>query len=273
MARTIGSALRWAKPLSDQAEWALAELLSLPRSALYLNLNTALDPLVWDRFEKIVSRLVKNEPLEYIFGRTFFYGLDLSLSEETLIPRQETEWMIDTVVHSMLSPLEGKVLLDLCTGSGCCGLALKKTFPVLEVFLSDISPGAVEMAKKNAVSNGLEVKVLLGDFLQPFTEKKADYVLCNPPYISEKEYPFLEPSVRDFEPKRALVGGEDGLDFYRRLSRELFSVLNPGACIWFEIGRGQGEAVFSLFSDWPIKSVKILKDWAQHDRIFFLEIE
>ena len=273
MANTIGSALRWAKHFSNQAEWALSELLSLPKSALHLSVNTPLDPLVWARFEKIVGRLAKGEPLEYIFGRTVFYGLDLSLSKEILIPRQETEYMVDTIVHSMPSSLDGKILLDLCTGSGCCGLALKKNFPALEVFLSDISEGAVKVAEQNASNNELEVTVLLGDFLQPFIEKKADYIICNPPYISEKEYPFLDSSVRDFEPKRALVGGEDGLDFYRRLAEELFSVLNPGARIWFEIGRGQGEAVFSLFSNWPIKSAKILKDWAQHDRIFFLEIE
>jgi release factor glutamine methyltransferase len=153
------------------------------------------------------------------------------------------------------------------------GIALKKRFPELTVCLSDISSEALAIAAENASINCVEVELLEGDLLHAFKGRSADFIVCNPPYISEREFSSLDIEVRAHEPRRALIAGESGLEFYERLACELPSYLNPGSKIWFEIGTGQGEAVQKLFQGSFWKNCRVENDWSGHERFFSLEIE
>jgi|SRR5579862_331146 len=256
------------------AEELLSFVLHLPRLELYLQFDK---PLVQDELNvlrDLVKRKLKGEPLEYLLGRVSFYGCTLTVTRDVLIPRPETEILLDKACHRLKSlSLEGKKAWDLCTGSGCLGIGLKKTFPQLQVFLSDVSDKALAVARNNAETNGVSVACLKGDLLAPFAGSKADIILCNPPYVSNKEYDHLDSSVSAYEPKEALVGGEEGLFFYQRLSAELPACLNPGALLFFEIGFSQGKAVQDLFLAPCWRHARIEKDFAGHDRFFFLEFE
>ena len=208
-------------------------------------------------------------PRAYVEGEVEFYDCQISVTPDVLIPRQETEILVDLVLKKL-----GKgTLLDLCSGSGCIGLSIKKHLPDLDVVLSDISQKAIDLARKNAEKNNLDVSFFVGDLFNSLTEKKFDYLVCNPPYISEEEYIKLEPSVKDYEPKQALVGGDDGLLFYRRLETEMPNFLSGGAKVFFEIGYTQGKALLEIFSNPIWNNQEVLKDWAGHDRFFFLEFD
>lgn len=256
------------------AETLLSSVLNVKRMDLYLKFECPLEEKELDHFRALIKRAALKEPVEYILSQVEFYGIDVFVSPDTLIPRQETEILVDKVSSFLQKDeLEGKCLLDLCSGSGCMGLSLKKKFPILSVYLSDFSKSALSLSQKTAEKNGVDVFFLQGDLLDPFRGKKADYVLCNPPYISEAEYRDLELSVKGFEPKSALVGGFTGLEFYERLNKDLPLHLNSKAKVFLEIGYLQGEAVSKIFSDpcWVRK--ELLQDWSGKDRFFFLEIE
>lgn len=222
----------------------------------------------------LLKRRSKGEPIQYIRGTVDFFDCTFKVNSGVLIPRQETEILVDRIATQLSKEsLKGKVLLDLCCGSGCIGIALKHRFPDLEVILSDCSPQALAVAKENAEINKVDVKFCEGDFLNPFEKDQIDYFVCNPPYVSSKEFESLEREVRDFEPKIALVAEQDGLAFYHRLTTELPRVLKPKAKVWLEMGYLQGEAISELFKSFPAKQMQVLQDWSGHDRFFFLEFE
>ncbi|MBY0529367.1 MAG: peptide chain release factor N(5)-glutamine methyltransferase [Rhabdochlamydiaceae bacterium] len=256
------------------AEHLMSHVLKMPRLDLYLQFDRPLQDEELSSYRSLLKRKAQGEPLEYILGEMPFYDCILNITPSVLIPRPETEILIDKVCSRLKDKnLVGLHAWDLCCGSGCLGLSLKKKFPDLFVTLSDLSLEALSVAQKNSERNGLEVDFLQGDLLAPFKGRLADLVLCNPPYISQKDFNDLDPSVRLFEPKLALLGGESGHLFYERLACELPLFLNSGALVCFEIGYGQGEVVSSLFSasHWRAKSLE--KDWAGHDRFFFLEFQ
>jgi release factor glutamine methyltransferase len=256
------------------AEELLAYILRLSRMDLYLHFDKPLLNEELDLLRPLIKRKLNGEPLEYLLKNMEFYGCRLLITPDALIPRPETEILLDKACDLLRKcGLEKKYVWDLCTGSGCLGIGLKKKIPRFEVILSDISENALALARKNAANNDVEVECLHGDLLLPFAHRKADIILCNPPYISNKDYHLLDRSVRDFEPKEALIGGEDGLLFYKRLSIELPFYLHPGALLFFEIGAGQGEAVRNLFLAPHWCKISIEKDWSGHERFFFLEFE
>jgi len=211
---------------------------------------------------ELLKRCGKGEPFEYVVGECEFFHCTIKVDRRVLIPRPETEILVERVAKEA----KERVLWDLCTGSGCIGIALKKANPALSVTLSDLSSEALLLAEGNAKLNGVDVEIVQGDLLAPFQGRKADWIVCNPPYISERELGELDPSVVNFEPKMALLGGEKGTEFYERLKKELPPYLNPGAHIFFEIGSGQGEALKKLFPKGELHF-----DWAGHPRFFFLE--
>jgi release factor glutamine methyltransferase len=256
------------------AEALLSHVLGVKRMDLYLRFEYPLEEKELSMFRALLKKAALAEPVEYILSTSSFYGLNVHLSSHVLIPRPETEILVDQVAKLLeQTSVDGKVLLDLCSGSGCIGLSLKKKFPSLSVTLSDISLDALALSKKSAELNELDVSHLQGDLLSPFSLKKADYIVCNPPYISEPEYENLDLSVKGYEPKLALVGGETGLEFYERLASDLPSHLNPGAKVFLEIGMAQGAALNKIFSSpfWVKKELR--QDWSGKDRFFFLEIE
>lgn len=253
-----------------EAEELIAAALGLPRLEIYLQFDRPLNEPELDECRRFLMRRSQREPIQYICGSVDFYQCKLKVNRSVLIPRQETEILVDKIAQSLTGvDLKGKTLWDVCCGSGCIGLALKKKFPDLHVILSDISPEAIRLAQENARQNEIEVDFKLGDLLSPFEGFMADYVVCNPPYVTEKEYEALDPEVKDHEPKGALVSGPTGLEMYRRLAEALPFFLNKGGQVWLEIGSGQKDGVMTYFSNNNWTKCKVESDWAGHDRFFY----
>ncbi len=249
------------------AETLLAHFLKLKRIELYMHFDRPLTEEELVPFREALKRAIRGEPIEYIMGEVEFYGAKLKITPAVIIPRQETEILLDMV----LKQLDGseKRALDLCTGSGYLAIGLKKMRPDLEVVAVDLSKEALEVARGNGEYNGVEIEWLLGDLTKPL-HGKFDLVLCNPPYITADDYTTLDRSVRDFEPKMALVSGPTGYEFFERLAKELPPFLNEGAKVFFEIGTGQGAQVLKIFSQGPWTGQTVKPDWAGHDRFFSL---
>lgn len=239
----------------------IAHCLQCSRLDLYMDIDRPLEESELEQCRHFLKRRGQREPLAYMVGEMEFFHCRLDVSPHVLIPRQETEILVDKIVKE--ENLEEKILWDLCTGSGAIGISLKKAVPSLQVVLSDISDKALEVAQNNARKNEVEVQFLLGDLFAPFQGLKTDFIVCNPPYISEEEYAHLEPEVRLFEPRGALVA-QEGLEFYRRLALEAPNYLQPEGVLWLEIGAGQGEELHKIFASW--KQCTIEKDWSGHDR-------
>lgn len=256
------------------AEMLLAHVLKVKKGDLFLTGDRPLSGQEVTAFHHAIEAKARKEPLEYLLQEVEFYHCLLSVTPDVLIPRQETEILLDLVCSRLKGSETGA--LDLCTGSGCLAIGLKKAVPKLGVVGVDLCPRALKVACANGKKNGVEVEWHLGDLLGPVAGQKFDLVLCNPPYISEGEFLSLEDEVRLFEPKKALVGGKTGLEFFERLALELPAFLRPGAQVFFEIGTGQKEALLSLFSKSCWHRVQVEPDWAGHDRFFssiFLENE
>lgn len=257
-----------------EAEQLIADALMVKRLDLYMDFDR---PLTEDELVKCrqsLARRAKGEPSQYIHGSVDFFDCSFRVNPSVLIPRQETEILVDKIAQVLtVDNLSEKVLWDVCCGSGCIAISLKKRFPLLTVVASDLSPQALAVARENATLNGVEIEFLQGDLLTPFQGRKTDYLVCNPPYINTKDYFNLEREVRDFEPKMALLAGDRGDEIYKRLSENLLNYLNPRAKVWFEIGTGQGDLVKSCFESQLYKEIRVENDWAAHERFFFLEIE
>lgn len=257
------------KPNRDLQE-IIAHVLGRKRSEIFFE-DLTLTQSQQDAINALWKRRESGEPLSYILEQVEFYGCQIEVNPSVLIPRLESELLVELV----LKRLEGDsgLLLDLCTGSGALGLAIKKQRPDLTVILSDISPQATLLARKNAARNEIEVDILLGDLFAPLFERKIDFLVCNPPYVSAKEYEELEKSVREFEPKLALVGGDEGLDFYKRIEKESQNYFRDNGKLFFEIGASQGNSVKEIFSGAVWRRKEVLKDYANLDRFFFLEYQ
>lgn len=257
-----------------QAQDLLGRALSLKPMDLYLYFDRPLTDPELQKCREWLGRRAKHEPAAYIEGCVEFLDCTITVTRDVLIPRPETEILADKIARELANePLEGKVLWDVCTGSGCIGIALKRRFPELRVILSDLSTAALHVAAGNARANQVDVELVEGDLLAPFFERQADFIVCNPPYISENEYMTLDVDVREFEPKSALVSGNTGLEIYERLAVDLPAHTRRPAKVWLELGGTQGEGVKRIFDSSHWKTSHLEKDWAGWDRFFFLEIE
>lgn len=251
-----------------EAEELIADALTLRRIDLYLNHDRPLNPKELEKCRSFFSRRAKKEPPQYILGEVSFAGVKIKVNPNVLIPRPETEILVEKIAESLKDiSLQGKVLVDMCTGSGCIGIALKKRFPELNVILVDVSAAALKVASENALLNDVKVVLIESDLFTNL-EGDFDFFVCNPPYVTEKEYLTLAPELH-FEPKIALVGGQDGLAFYQKISEVLFSRIKDSA--WLEIGKDQGRAVLDLFKKNNWTQSQIEKDWSGHDRFLILK--
>ncbi len=251
-----------------------SHILEVKPLDLYVQFDRPLQETELSAFRTNLLRRSKGEPYQYISGVVNFFDCKFLVTKDVLIPRQETEILVDKIAKRLKGEsLEGRVLWDICCGSGCIGISLKKCFPELTVVLSDLSSEALTIATRNAVENEVDVSIRHGDLLQPFAGEKAHYVVCNPPYVSEDEYPALDVEVRNFEPKLALVAEDCGLSFYKRLAMELNTYLHPKGKVWLEIGSLQGQAVKDIFKGADYPQSQLLQDWSGHDRFFLLENE
>ncbi len=253
------------------AEQLLAHLLKMPRLKLYLNFDRALTTAETDALRELIKRRGLREPLQHITGSTSFCGFEITVSRHALVPRPETE-MLAELGWQFLSTLNSQpsTALDFGTGTGCIAIALAAKNPHAKITALDISPEALALAKENAAQNKVaeRIEFLQGDgFVALKTDAQFDLIVSNPPYIASAEIATLDPEVRDFDPRSALDGGADGLDFYRRLAAEAKSFLKPAGKIMLEFGDGQADAIKSIFENekWIVEAVR--DDYSQRARI------
>ncbi|MEA5112659.1 MAG: peptide chain release factor N(5)-glutamine methyltransferase [Geobacteraceae bacterium] len=227
-----------------EAEWLLCAALGMDRVGLYVNFDKPLSTTELAACRSLVSRRAKREPLQYILGSQDFYGLDFEVAPGVLIPRHDTETLVQEAAARC--PQAGKVL-DIGVGSGCIAVALAKSLPGIEMTGSDSSTAALDLAARNADRHGIRLTLVHGSLFEPFQGRTFDLIVSNPPYIPTADLGTLQPEVRDHEPRQALDGGLDGLDFYRLIIPEALGHLDTGGWLLLEIGIGQAADVIGLF--------------------------
>ena len=222
------------------------------------------------KMEEATARLLKGEPLAYVLGEWEFYGLTLKVNENVLIPRDDTCAVVDLAISQALFLPEMPRILDLCTGSGCIGLALASRIPDARVTLADISRDALAVAKQNITLHKLSGRVscVNVDAMKepPAFLGKFDMIVSNPPYIPDRELEELPESVKDFEPHLALFGGEDGLDFYRAVAKNFRNALKPGGYLAFEFGEFQGDDICQILVENGYTILERTKDFNDRER-------
>lgn len=214
-------------------------------------------------FNSYIEKREKGVPIAYILGEKEFMGLTFHLNSDTLIPRPDTECLVEKIIER--NSLSAPKILDLCTGSGCIGISLVKFIPDAKCDLTDISEGALKMAAENVTLHKAELhtRVFKLDVLNDNISCDYDIIVSNPPYIKRSIVPTLE--VSKFEPARALDGGTDGLDFYKVIAQKAYNALAEGGMLALEIGYDQGESVTNLLADFS--DVKLYKDYGDNDRV------
>lgn len=240
---------------------------SIETAALYRD-NPLIDDETAARIAKIVARRARREPLHYILGRIGFHGLDLVIGPGVLIPRPETELLVEEAV-ALVSTLPAPRILDLCTGSGAVALAIAKAVPHAHVVGADASPEAIALARENARALAIEnLEIRQGDLYAPVAGERFDLIVSNPPYIESAAVAGLQPEIALYEPRAALDGGPDGLVFYRRIMAGVAEHLTKRGAIALELGAGQAGAVAGIVeAALPGAIVSLRRDWAGHDRI------
>ena len=261
-------------------------MMDIPFSKIILEYQEVLQDRLCDKYFELIDRRSKGEPVQYIMGSQEFMGLEFIVNENVLIPRQDTETLVEDALEIInTGTLRGEDMdvkrkewdiLDLCTGSGAIGVSLARIANKVNVTCSDISEGAIKVAKENAQKHGVakSVKFEQGDlfkpFSKPFRKQKFDMIISNPPYIKSSIIPTLQKEVCEYEPISALDGGESGLDFYERIVSGVGGHLRKSGVLLLEIGHDQGEAVGGLLSrNGDFTSIRVLKDLANRDRIVF----
>jgi release factor glutamine methyltransferase len=229
-----------------EAEWLLCEALGMDRVGLYVNFDKPLTSDELAACRTLVRRRAGREPLQYILGSQDFFGLDFEVSPGVLIPRHDTETLVQQAVNRC--PAKATIL-DIGVGSGCIAVALAKTCADSHVYGVDPSPKALELAQRNAERHGVSVTLVKGSLFEPFEGRKFDLIVSNPPYIPTAELAGLQPEVRDYEPREALDGGPDGLDFYRRIIPSAPPYLEAGGWLLLEVGIGEAPDVLALFNE------------------------
>lgn len=244
--------------------WYLLQMVCrIERSYYYVHGEEDITQDAQKEYEIAVQKRAEHIPLQYIIGEQEFMGLRFKVNSNVLIPRQDTETLVEQVLK-IVKP--GMKVLDLCTGSGCVLISVLKNAPELTGMGSDISKTALLVAKENAKLHEVDADWVRSDLFDNITET-FDVIMANPPYIPTGEILSLMPEVRDFEPENALDGGADGLDFYRKIAGQVKDYLNPGGYVYMEIGYDQGEAVSELMRNAGFTEVEVIKDLAQNDRV------
>ena len=223
--------------------------------------------------ETLAARRLAGEPVAYITGSWEFYGLPLKITPDVLIPRSDTEVLVDTALSLAEARGGGVRILDLCTGSGCIGCALASRLPAAHVVLLDLSPKALEVARENLRSCGLGTRAVAMEadaMAEPDTKLGSfDMIVSNPPYIAPQEIETLDPSVKDYEPRMALDGGKDGLDFYRSIAFRWKKLLRASGHLVFEVGETQAEQVMHILRLAGFRGIGSEKDTAGIQRVVY----
>ncbi|MDH7604662.1 MAG: peptide chain release factor N(5)-glutamine methyltransferase [Melioribacter sp.] len=254
------------------AELLLADVLNCKRLDLYLKYDQPLSEDEINKYREYLSRRSKNEPLQYIVGKAEFYGLEFKVNPSVLIPRPETELLVETIIN--LEKDKSKTLiLDIGTGSGNIAITLAKYLPYAKIIAMDISSEALNVAKENSefynTSNQIEFirKNIFDDF--SLYDLKFDVVVSNPPYVSIEDYNFLQKEIINYEPKIAVTDNEDGMKFYKRITQISKQCLKSNGKLFYEIGKGQSEIISKMMAEENFYDIHILKDYQQIDRVIY----
>jgi release factor glutamine methyltransferase len=250
------------------AQTLLAEALGKDRTYLIVNFNQQLDDGLLAKYQLLIERRAAGEPLQYITGHQEFFGLEFEVTPDVLIPRPETEIMIEETIRLVQqNNLAEPVIVDVGTGSGCIAVTLAREIEDAQIIACDISLAALQVARRNAVRHNLEdrVQFIESDLLAAFSdegekENFADFILSNPPYVAASELATLQREVRDWEPHLALTDHGDGLSFYRRLLQDTPSRLKPGGYLICEMGYTQSEAVSAMIAPAVWEEPRLLDD-------------
>lgn len=257
-----------------QAELLLAHSMGLKREGLYLRFPHQMAKEEEEKFKRLILRRVSGEPLQYLLGYQEFWSIQFKVDSRVLIPRPETEHLVEEAI-SILSKNNfesSPLVLELGTGCGAIAISLARELKGIRIIATDLSKEAIEVAKENAKDSGVihQITFLVGDlfeFFSPF-KRPFDLILSNPPYIQDSEIDRLAREIKDHEPLIALKGGKDGLDFYRRIISQAPRYLKKGGWLLLELGEGQGEKVSELFkSTGEFKNPILLKDLSGIERV------
>ena len=250
---------------SNDARELLSHVTGRDRTGLIMYLNSEVSNETAKRYYDLIHERAKRTPLQHITGEQEFMGYRFKVTKDVLVPRMDTEVLVREAAQRAIL---GAKILDLCTGSGIIGIALKKMCFGADVTLTDVSEAALKVAAENAASNKAEVRIIKSDMFQGLDpSEKFTMIVSNPPYIADSEIAELEPEVKDHDPMVALAGGADGLDFYRVIAREAPAHLTPGGHLLLEIGYDQGETVPALLREAGFTDIQVLKDLAGNDRV------
>ncbi|MCK4911125.1 MAG: peptide chain release factor N(5)-glutamine methyltransferase [Thermodesulfovibrionales bacterium] len=249
-----------------EAETLLTEITGVRREDIY-----AKDPVIPEDKETIFRAAFKRragrEPLQYITGTVDFADMRLKVGPGVLVPRPETELLVAEVAKRAQEP---KKVLDLCTGSGCIALELERRFPEADIVGTDVSSEALAYARQNVSElESVNVNLMHGEMFAPVDGMRFDVIVANPPYIPAGEIDGLQPEVAKFEPRSALDGGTDGLDFYRVIARKAPGHMENGGLLALELGAGQAQEVVTMLKEHGFRDIEVLKDYAGHKRMLF----
>jgi release factor glutamine methyltransferase len=257
----------------NEAVWILESVLGLDRLMLHLRKNEAVEEPSRSNAMALFNRRASREPLQYVLGTQEFCGLDFQVTPDVLIPRPETELLVE-VVRQKCADISEALIADIGTGSGCVAIALARALPEATLYATDCSPQALALAQENAKRHGVQNRVtfLTGNLLDPIQllglQGHLDAIVSNPPYISDANLATLQPEIRLFEPRLALDGGNDGLVFHRRLVREAANFLKSDGLLAIEVGQGQARHVSGLAQDGEnYYNVQTFLDMASIERV------
>ncbi len=247
----------------DVDSYILFEYMTGMKRSFYLAHSDDEVPLDAEKsFLDVIKKRSERYPLQYITHTAYFYGAEYYVDESVLIPRFDTENLVELVLKN---EKDAKNFLDMCTGSGCIAIAIKDNLKGINATAADISEAALKVAKKNADGHCADITFIHSDLFENI-DGKYDFIVSNPPYIVKDVISTLMPEVKDYEPANALDGGEDGLDFYRQIIKESPKYLNKKGRLYFEIGYDQGESVSNLMRDADFEDILVKSDLSGNDR-------
>jgi len=267
---SVVEAIAWGESILDQSQeragrshadatLLLRHVLDIPQSKIYTYRERPLTALQTEKFNVLIQERLKGKPIQYITGKQEFWGLPFLVTPDVLIPRPETEHLVEAAIQRLQAHPAPRIV-DVGTGSGAIAVALAHALPQAHITATDISEAALAVAQKNATQNGVAERIrwMQCDLLADVMQEKFDAVVSNPPYIADAERTTLAAEVRDHEPSTALFAGPTGLEVYERLIPQAAQVLAPGVWLWMEIGYQQQPAIERMLSDW--QQVAFIKD-------------
>lgn len=283
---TLGELIAEARRLLEQAGiesagqealWLVEHVLRLPTHHVVADRDRLLSPAELVAARGLIKRRVGREPLQYILGTQEFCGLEFDVNPAVLIPRPETELLVEYVVQRIPAERQATIV-DVCTGSGCIAVAIARLRPHARVMATDLSSPSLAVARRNAIRHGVGERIawLEGDLLAPLAGREleglVDVIVSNPPYIAEADWATLQPEVKLFEPRAALVAGPQGTELHERLLQESGQYLSPGGAVIMEIGAGQARAMRRMVDQIPgYRFLRLVYDEAGLERVVIVE--